>query len=176
HRFLPLPAGVDEPTVALSATIEAPRGHLLLATTHLLPFPTRSAAREAQVRALIEFIAERQRRPPLIVLGGDFNTVPDADEIRLLTGRRAPVVPGWIFLDAWETAGDGSPGFTMAKANPNAAPLLMPDLRWDYIFVNWPSLPGGGGGHPVHAEVAGTVAVNGVVPSDHYAVVADLRY
>ncbi len=80
-----------------------------------------------------------------------------------------------MFLDAWETAGDGSPGFTMAKGNPNAAPLLMPDQRWDYIFVNWPSLTGGGG-HPVYAEVAEIETVNGVVPSDHYAVAADLRY
>jgi len=120
HRSLPVPAGVNEPTVALRARVEGPRGQLLLLTTHLLPFPPRSAAREVQVRALVEFIAERQRRPPLIVLGGDFNTVPDAGEIRLLTGRHAPVVPGWMFLDAWETAGDGSPGFTMAKGNPNA--------------------------------------------------------
>jgi hypothetical protein len=35
------------------------------------------------------------------------------------------------FLDAWETQGDGSPGYTMAKANPSAAPPLLPNLRWD---------------------------------------------
>jgi endonuclease/exonuclease/phosphatase family metal-dependent hydrolase len=174
-RALPVPSGIDERTVALAAVVEGPRGPILLVTTHLLPFPPRGEFREQQVRALVALIAERGRQPPLIVLCGDFNAVPDSDEVRLLTGRRVPAVQGWTFLDAWETAGDGSPGFTLAKANPNAAPLLLPNLRWDYIFVNWPSLAGGGG-HPVHAEIAGAEAVNGVVPSDHYAVLADLRY
>jgi hypothetical protein len=41
--------------------------------------------------------------------------------------------------------------------------------------VNWPSLAGGAG-QPVHAEIAGAETVNGVVASDHYAVVTDLRY
>jgi endonuclease/exonuclease/phosphatase family metal-dependent hydrolase len=164
-------------TSARSRSLPWPRdraGPILLVTTHLLPFPPRSEFREHQVRVLVALIAERGRQPPLIVLCGDFNAVPDSDEVRLLTGRRAPAVPGWTFLDAWETAGDGSPGFTIAKANPNAAPLVLPNLRWDYIFVNWPSL--GGGGYPVHAEIAGTKAVNGVFPSDHYAMLADLRY
>jgi hypothetical protein len=32
-------------------------------------------------------------------------------------------------------------------------------------------------GHPVQAQVVGTEATRGdVVPSDHYAVLADLRY
>src|SRR5438045_3894112 len=84
-----------------------------------------------------------------------------SDEIRLLTGRRAPVVPGAAFLDVWETAGDGSAGHTMAKANPNAAPLLLPDLRWDYIFVSWPSGPGGIG-HPLTASLVGRDAHDGV--------------
>jgi endonuclease/exonuclease/phosphatase family metal-dependent hydrolase len=81
----------------------------------------------------------------------------------------------WTFLDAWETGGDGSPGSTMMKTNPNSVPLLRPNLRWDYIFLSWPSGPGGVG-HPLHAEVAGTDATDGVVRSDHYAVVAELRY
>jgi endonuclease/exonuclease/phosphatase family metal-dependent hydrolase len=174
-RALPVPLGVGEQTVALRAVVDGPRGRMLLVTTHLLPFPPRSAARIRQVRALVSFIAECGRQPPLIILCGDFNAAPDSDEIRLLTGRHSPAAPGWTFLDAWETAGDGSPGYTMAKANPNAAPLLLPNLRWDYIFVNWPSLAGGGG-HPVHAEIAGAETVNGVIASDHYAVVTDLRY
>jgi endonuclease/exonuclease/phosphatase family metal-dependent hydrolase len=174
-RVLPVPEGVPQRTVALRAVVEGPRGVILLATTHLVPFPPRSGDREHQVRALVEFLAESERRPAVTVVCGDFNAAPGSDEIRLLTGLRPPAVAGWTFLDAWETAGDGSPGYTMAKANPNSAPLLLPNLRWDYIFVRWPSGPGGIG-HPVHAEVAGTVATDGVVPSDHYAVCAELRY
>ena len=63
----------------------------------------------------------------------------------------------------------------MTKSNPNSAPLLLPNLRWDYLFVNWPSGPGGLG-HPVHAEVLGMEPRGGVVPSDHYALAAELRY
>jgi endonuclease/exonuclease/phosphatase family metal-dependent hydrolase len=174
-RCLPVPPRVKHPNVALRAVVEGPRGPVLAVTTHLTPYPTRSEYRQQQVRALVEFIAERERRPTICILAGDFNAAPDADEIRLLTGRRAPPVPGWVFLDAWETAGDGSPGYTVAKRNPNAAPLLLPDLRWDYIFASWPS-GRGGLGHPVRTEVVGTEERNGLVPSDHYAVLAELRY
>jgi endonuclease/exonuclease/phosphatase family metal-dependent hydrolase len=174
-RDLPVPAGVEHRTVALRAVVDGPRGPLLAVTTHLIPYPPRSDARQQQVRALVEFVAERKRRPPMTVVCGDFNAAPDSDEIRMLNGRRAPASAGWTFLDAWDTAGDGSPGYTMTKSNPNAAPLLLPDLRWDYVFVSWPSLAGGVS-HPVHAEIVGTETHGGVVPSDHYGVVADLRY
>jgi endonuclease/exonuclease/phosphatase family metal-dependent hydrolase len=181
HRALPGPPDVKEPNVVLRAVVQGPRGPLHLATTHLLPFPHRSAERERQVRALVEFIAEAHAgafpHPGRSIVAGDFNAAPDSDEIRLLTGRRPPHASGWTFLDAWETAGDGSPGYTVSKGNPNAAPLLLPNLRWDYIFVRWPSGRPGGVGHPVQAQVVGTEATRGdVVPSDHYAVLADLRY
>ena len=174
QRPLPVPSGAEQCT-ALSAVVQGPRGPLHLTTTHLTPYPSRSEHREQQVKALVEFVAEHKREAPISIVCGDFNAVPDSDEIRLLTGRRPPVVAGSTFLDAWETAGDGSAGYTMAKANPNAAPLLLPDLRLDYIFVSWPSGPGGIG-HPVTASVVGTEERNGVVPSDHYAVLAELRY
>ncbi|MEV6867766.1 hypothetical protein AB0M44_43115 [Streptosporangium subroseum] len=38
----------------------------------------------------------------------------------------------------------------------------------------WPRR--GGAGHPVHCEVIGDEPVGGVVASDHYGVLADLRY
>jgi hypothetical protein len=44
----------------------------------------------------------------------------------------------------------------------------------DHIFSAWPRR--GGAGHPVHCEVVGTETVDGVLPSDHYGVLADLRY
>ena len=175
QRYLPMPPGTDQRTIALSAAVEGPRGRLLVLTTHLIAYPPRSAERELQVRAVIDFIAERKGEPRLTVLCGDFNAAPGAEEIRLLTGLRAPAAPGWTFLDAWETAGDGSAGYTMARTNPNSAPLLLPNLRWDYIFVNWPSGPGGVG-HPVHAAVVGAEAKGGVFPSDHFGVMADIRY
>jgi endonuclease/exonuclease/phosphatase family metal-dependent hydrolase len=174
-RPLPVPPGVEQRNVALRAVVQGPRGPLLLATTHLIAYPHRSDARELQVRALVEFLSERKRQPPTSNVGGDFNAAPDSDEVRLLTGRRPPALPGWVFLDARHTARDESPGYTKVKTNPNSAPLLLPNLRWDYIFASWPSGPGGVG-HPVRAEVVGSGARAGVVPSDHYAVLAEMRY
>lgn len=179
-RALPVSSEVKEPNMALRALVQGPRGPLLLLTTHLTPYPHRSEYRERQVRALVEFMAEARQEADhsgRSIVAGDFDAPPDSDEIRPLTGRRPPHAPGSVFLDAWETAGDGSPGYTMTKTNPNAAPLLLPNLRWDYIFVPWPSGRPGGVGHPVHAQVVGAEARSGgVIPSDHYAVLADLRY
>ena len=62
----------------------------------------------------------------------------------------------------------------MAKTRFNAV-TLEPDTRIDYILVGWPKL--GGCGHVVDVEVAGDrPGTDGLFPSDHFAVVADLRY
>jgi endonuclease/exonuclease/phosphatase family metal-dependent hydrolase len=108
-------------------------------------------------------------------VAGDFNTGPDSDEIRMLTGRRQTARPGFVLFDAWEF-GDGpaTPGVTWSSANPWAAPSLLRDQRIDYVFTGWPRR--GGVGSALGARLAGTEAVEGIVASDHYAVVADLRY
>ena len=49
-----------------------------------------------------------------------------------------------------------------------------PARRIDYVLAGWPKR--GGLGHVVSAELAGTRPIDGVVPSDHYGVVAELRY
>lgn len=69
-------------------------------------------------------------------------------------------------------AGDGH-GHTWARRNPWAAPNLLPDKRIDYILGR-PRR--GGAGHVMASATVGTEPVDGIVPSDHYAVVGDLRY
>ena len=59
-----------------------------LAEVERRAIPRRSADRKQQVRALVEFLAEPKRQPPITVLCGDFNAAPGSDEIRLLTGFR----------------------------------------------------------------------------------------
>src|SRR5690606_15806248 len=130
-----------------------------------------SAQRQDQVRILAEFVRQAAADDAPAVVCGDFNAAPDSDEIRMLTGRAAVAAPGMVFYDAWETAGDGTPGHTWSRTNPWARPVLWPDRRIDYIFSAWPRP--GGAGHPVHCEVIGERPVDGVVPSDHYGVVAD---
>ena len=48
------------------------------------------------------------------------------------------------------------------------------DRRIDYVFTGWRKA--GGAGHPVGCRLAGNEPVDGVWPSDHFAVVAELRY
>jgi endonuclease/exonuclease/phosphatase family metal-dependent hydrolase len=158
---------------ALYASVAGPRGTLPVWSV-ALDWPTyASAVRQASVHELAAFVREISRGSVPPIVAGDFNAPPDADEIRLLTGRKEPAVSKFALFDAWEMAGDG-PGHTWARTNPWAATALMPDRRIDYIFVGSPR--SGGAGHVVRCSLEGADAIDGVVPSDHYAVCADLRY
>lgn len=92
----------------------------------------------------------------------------------MLTGRSAAAAPGLVFYDAWEVAGDGTPGYTWSNQNPLAAIGLYPDRRFDYVFSAWPGA--GGVGHPTRCALVGTLPADRLQLSDHYGVVADLRY
>ncbi len=171
-----LPDGDSDPEgrTVLRADVDGPRGPIEVFSTHLHWKLFDSEVRRAQVASICELIAEtRDRRTYPPVWCGDFNAPPDSDEIRALTGRTRTLVPRQAFLDAWEVAGEG-PGHSWTVANPYAALDLEPSRRIDYVFVGYPRQ--GGAGHVVAAELAGLDPVDGVVPSDHLAVVADLRY
>ncbi len=172
-RALPSLPDVDELRLALKAEIEGPRGGFEVYTTHLNWRFDQSDVRQLQVRALAEMVAESDSRTFPAIMGGDFNADPLADEIRMLTGRAPVPVPRLVFHDAWEVAGEG-PGYTWSNANPFAACDLEPDRRIDYVFVGWPKARGAG--HVVGAAVEGVEPVDGIHPSDHYAVLAELRY
>ena len=172
-RTLPTTPTTDEFRVALQVDVDGPRGRFELYTTHLNWQYDESHVRQAQVRALAEFVAESAGRafPPIVC--GDFNAEPDSDEIRMLTGRAAVPVPRLVFVDAWDVAGDG-PGFTWSNDNAFAARDLEADRRIDYVLVGWRRARGAG--HVVDARVAAIEPIDGIHPSDHYAVVAELRY
>jgi endonuclease/exonuclease/phosphatase family metal-dependent hydrolase len=175
HEHRAFPASIPERWggSALFARIAGPRG-ALAAFSVALDWPLHaSAVRQASVRHLVSFVLEVAGPAFPTIVGGDFNAPPDSDELRMLTGRSDTAAPGFVLFDAWEMAGDG-PGHTWARGNPWAAPVLLPDRRIDYLLVGRPRR--GGAGHVVRCAVAGTEPMKGVVPSDHYAVVADLRY
>lgn len=174
-RRLPAPAGLDELRVVLRAEIDAPRGPIDVFVTHLNWRLDQSDVRQQQVRALCEFVAESadgRTFPPLLC--GDFNAEPLSDEIRMLTGLATVPVPELVFIDAWAAGGDGGPGHTWSNGNEFAALDCEPDRRIDYVFVGCPREHGAG--HVVRARVEATGPVDGVQPSDHYAVHAELRY
>jgi len=173
HRAFPASAPDRWGGSALFGRIAGPRG-ALAAFSVALDWPLHaSAVRQASVRHLVSFVNEVAGAAFPTIIGGDFNAAPDSDELRMLTGRTDTAAPGFALLDAWEMAGNGT-GHTWARGNPWAAPALLPDKRIDYILVGRPRR--GGAGHVVGCTIAGAEPVKGIVPSDHYAVVADLRY
>jgi endonuclease/exonuclease/phosphatase family metal-dependent hydrolase len=134
-----------------------------------------SGLRQAQVRQLTAFVARTTRRRHLVAICGGFNAGPDSDELRMLTGRSEAPVPGLVFYDAWEIAGDDTPGHTWSNRNPLAAPALYPDRRIDHILSAWSRA--GGAGHPTRCALLGTTPTpDHRELSDHYGLVADLRY
>ena len=64
-------------------------------------------------------------------------------------------------------------GITWSRANPHAAKTGEPDARIDYVLVGTPR--GAGSALITGARVAGDRPRDGVWPSDHAAVVVDLR-
>ncbi len=178
HRVEPLPALDDTGWggLATRAVIDGPRGGVLVWCVALDWPPHASAARQHALRHLAAVIDAdvRATKVPLVV-GGDFNASPDSDEVRMLVGMREVAHPGFVLFDAWAVAPGGlDAGATWSRSNPWAAPNLLPDRRIDYLFTGWPRR--GGAGSAVAAGLAGVDPVDGLVPSDHYAVVADLRY
>jgi endonuclease/exonuclease/phosphatase family metal-dependent hydrolase len=171
-----LPAGdlADEDRVAVHARIDAPGGTLPMFTTHLTYGPGRSGIRLGQVRTLAEFVAghsDGSAYPPVVT--GDLNAEPGSDEVRLLGGLlTAPAAPGLVLLDAWRYADPGDPGFTWDRRNGYQAGSMIPDSRIDYVLVG---LHRHGRGKVRSAALAGAEPVDGVWPSDHFAVVADLQ-
>ncbi|MFJ8534177.1 endonuclease/exonuclease/phosphatase family protein [Streptomyces sp. NPDC093591] len=171
---LPAPSEVDDGRLALFTRLVTPSYDIPFFTTHLTSALHASAVRCRQVTALAEFIAENRVDTPFpAVVTGDFNAWPDSDEIRLFGGyRTAPVVPGQVFFDAWQYADPAAPCVTWDRENPYVAAGLEPSVRIDYIHVGPPGTEGLG--HVRGVRRAGDGPVDGVWPSDHAAVVADL--
>ncbi|HVT22670.1 MAG TPA: endonuclease/exonuclease/phosphatase family protein [Mycobacteriales bacterium] len=172
EQDLKTPAG--EPRGLLGyAEVAGPRGKIQLYGV-MLDYPLgASGARLHQIKQVLEVVAASIDHRATTVICGDFNAPPDSDEIRLLTGRSAAPAD-LVFYDAWEVAGDGSAGVTFARENPLSAASLYPDRRFDYVFSAWPRR--GGRGHPVRAQIIGRPQPPSPPASDHYGVLADLRY
>ncbi len=176
---LPGPDGEPSHRSALTAVLDTPAGPQPFTVTHLAWQYDASVLRQAQLEAVVDLVMRHRgddhEVDPPPVLAGDFNAVPDSDEIRRLTGRSAPVRPGLIFTDCWEAVGSGE-GHTWTRDNPHSAEALWPRRRLDYVFVAWPRPKPLA--NPLSARLAGLEPMPGsegpMVPSDHSAVVVEL--
>jgi endonuclease/exonuclease/phosphatase family metal-dependent hydrolase len=167
----------DEERLAIFAEVDGPRGPIQVFCAHLSWRDDHSAIRQLQVAEICRVVRAARPRSFPAVLCGDLNADATSDEIRMLTGHAAAPVPGVMFRDAWIATShlDTDPsGRTIANTNPYVAATLDRDRRIDYVMVGTPKL--GGVGHVLDARVAGDAPVNGVWPSDHFAVVTELRY
>lgn len=185
ERLCPLPDEHGEPTWrhAVVARVHRPLdegGPFLAVGTHLEHGIEHSARRCAQMAALFGHIADvlgadgdwKDALPA--ILGGDLNCMPESDEYRRATGLSAVTVPGLAFVDAWTAAGNTYPGHTWSASNPLVPRLAIhPHRRLDYVMVSTPRRRGTG--HVHRCELAGTAAVDGVWPTDHFAVVAEVE-
>jgi endonuclease/exonuclease/phosphatase family metal-dependent hydrolase len=171
-RVLALPSPPDIDTrCAAFARVELPHGPMPVFVTHLTFQLHLGHVRCAQVRALAEHVAALAPidGPPPVLLG-DFNADPDADEIRFLRGLTPLHGNSVYFADAWLAA--AGPGHTYDRRNPYALRSREPSKRIDYVFVRGPDRHLRG--EPIAARLALDEPRDGVWPSDHFGVVADI--
>ena len=185
HAARPLPHATEtEGRIVLSVRVDVPGGDrpagrgLWVHTTHLSYRVTEGDKRGDQVQAVHAEVAARAGTTdlPQLVMG-DLNTVPDADEIRWLRGLTSLGGAGRVYYqDAWMVVHGDAPGITWARENPFRARMgwLPADRRLDYVLVT--AARKDGRGRVTDARVAfATPDADGVYPSDHAGVVADVQ-
>lgn len=169
------------------AVIQAPSGRPVLVVSIHLPWGGQfEAVRLQWVQFLNEAIQQRLSLLPkdaVAVLAGDFNTTAESDTVRWLTGMSAHGDSGALWVDAWKRAGQGE-GFTSVVGTDNESAIItaksvgityperIPPRRIDYILIHgWAY---GQPGDPYSVRLLGTKPTEGIYPSDHYGLVADL--
>lgn len=153
---------------------EGEHGPVWVFTTHLAYRLADGALRERQVLAADALIAGRGDEAPA-VLAGDFNAVPEADEIRFLRGLTTLGGRRTYYQDAFARCNPGVPGHTWAADNPYTEALswLEPDRRLDYVFVT-PRRRDGRGQVRSCRMVLRQPDLAGVRCSDHYGLLAEI--
>lgn len=163
----------------LIAEIEAPQpvGRLLVASHGNSWARGAEHERELQAVAVVQRIEQLvAEHPAHVIIGGDFNATPDSAGMRFFTGRQSLGGVSTAYRDCWEAAHPGESGATFDPDNPLTRidePELDGGRRIDYLLVRC-------GDHGPTLRVTDcTLALNqpsaGSMPSDHYAVLADLE-
>jgi endonuclease/exonuclease/phosphatase family metal-dependent hydrolase len=154
------------PPTAMVATVDHPRGPLHVIVTCLEWEPEFASDQRAQAEVVAELARDPRLDGPLPVLViGDLNATVEHPQI-------APLVE--TMVDTW-AAGGGDPAAKTIDSTIPHAPVEavgLIDRRIDHVFAR-PGRPGA----PVTvrgAFLAGDRPVDGVYPSDHYAVGVDL--
>jgi endonuclease/exonuclease/phosphatase family metal-dependent hydrolase len=184
HELVPLPI---DPSPAESHDAWRTQFELLHArtagidvfSTHLAPAPAQAYHRVRQV-VFVDKTVRRLSDPAALmppVVCGDFNAEPQSDEIRFLSALHVVDGRSVFYQEAWQAAGRTDPGYTHDwRNNEMAAPFNVHPKRLDYIFVGDPFIRERGAGLVLHADLAAHEALTGIHASDHFGVVADIRW
>ncbi|CAN5790714.1 hypothetical protein BH18ACT15_BH18ACT15_10940 [soil metagenome] len=151
--------------MALLATLDHPAGPLHVVVACVEWEPSLADDHLAQTQALAAMATDSALDGPLpVVLTADLNAPPDSPEARALTDA---------MVDAWVAGGGDPAGVTLSAKNPIAPreARRQIDRRIDYVLAR-----SGGAGRAVSVKdvCLADAPVDGLPPSDHYAVVADL--
>lgn len=177
HENRELPSPGTSQRAAIFARLDTPAGALPFCSTHLAWRFDEGFIREQQVRALGAFMngAREAKDLPAIVVG-DFNTRPDATEIRFMMGLHALDGLSVHYHDCFEAAGIGAPFTFDPRNNPHAGLTHELPRRIDYVFVAGPD--DFGRGVPVSARVVldevRQKRDQRYAASDHYGVLAEI--
>lgn len=162
----------------LGARLKAPSGPFWVFTTHLAYRLGDGALRELQVLEAERFVSTRAASLPgtASLLCGDFNAVPESDEMRFLRGLCTLGGRRVYYQDAFEKLHPGVAGHTWCRENPYTAALafLEPDRRLDYIYVT-PRTRAGAGVIESCRIVLSEPDPDGVYCSDHYGLLCEVR-
>jgi endonuclease/exonuclease/phosphatase family metal-dependent hydrolase len=173
-RVFPLPTGAtDEHRSLLAVDVASPHGSVPFFVTHLSWRLHHGCVREEQVLAVAAYVkreAPIAGMPPVLV--GDFNAEPESTEIRFLKGLHALGGTSTYFADCFGVTGEGRGVTFDARRNPFAAPTHAPPRRIDYVFVRGPDRAARG--EPLSAAVVMDEVEDGVAPTDHYGVFAEI--
>lgn len=169
-------AHAGERRIALGVAVETPDGPVAAFTTHLNYRLGDGAKRADQVAALCRWVAAEAPAPAPRILMGDFNAVPDSDEIRYLKGLHSMGGERVYHQDAFAQRHPGELGYTWARRNPFTQKMswLEPDRRIDYIFVSPMARDGRGRIHECRI-VLDRPDGTGCFPSDHFGLYAEVQ-
>jgi len=184
--WLNLPtAGARGEAGMLSVSVEAvgqPSRRALLHTAHLAHEAAAGVLRQAQVVEMDRRIAMWRadaEAPGVHVLVGDFNAIPDADEMRYLRGLCALAGGTTHWQDAWlRHHASHEPGATWSTEQGEARQRRSCDVdrRIDYVYVSTRLRTGLGSVLQCELAMEARDAQSQLCGSDHRAVVADLMW
>lgn len=164
----------DERRILLWARIPTGSGELLASVTHLNYRLLHGQIREDQVVAIDAYLREQQA--DVKILAGDFNAVPESDEIRYLKGLHSVNGRRAYYQDAFGKLHPQDLGYTWSRLNPFTQRLRLydGDRRLDYVFVSPIKRDGRGILHSCRI-VLDVPDGDGVYPSDHFGVLAEVQ-